>query len=196
MLSASYYQCSYSLKSKLTTSFFLLSASSFVVFVNALDILDTLKCKTRSDYPNFDDTTCNRTKFAMILGIICAILSLLVAGLSSVPILQGLVGVLLLASWACGVSYITFGDGPGSELGNLYFATWISFILAMSIAATASKLMLHAGAASGGSSIAAGGDDSDAEPASKNKNEQEEPSDDVEEEADEEAPEAKEVGAS
>jgi len=186
MLSSSQYQSNYSLKSKLTTSFFLLSASSFVVFVNALDILDALKCKDRSGFQDFDDTTCNRTKFAMILGIICAILSLMVAGLSAVPI-QGLVGILLLASWACGVSYITFGDGPGNELGNLYFATWISFILAMSIAATAGKLMLHDGAASG-TTAAAGG--ADAEPANKNKKE-EASSDDAEEEADEEAPEAK-----
>ena len=111
----------------------------------------------------------------------------MVAGLSAVPI-QGLVGILLLASWACGVSYITFGDGPGNELGNLYFATWISFILAMSIAATAGKLMLHDGAASGSTAAAAGGDD--AEPANRNKKE-EASSDDAEEEADEEAPEAK-----
>jgi len=173
MLSASYYQSSYSLKSKLTSSFFLLASASFVVFVNALDLLDDLKCKTRSDYPDFDDTTCNRTKFAMILGIVCAVLSLMIAPVSAVPI-QGLVGILLLASWACGVSYITFGDGPGNELGNLYFATWICFILAMSIAATAGKLMLHDAAASGGDAE---------EPVKKNKKEEDDPSDDVEDEA-------------
>jgi hypothetical protein len=187
MLSASFYQSSYSLKSKLTSSFFLLSASSFVVFVNALSLLDDLKCKTRSDYPDFDDTTCNRTKFAMIWGIICAVLSLLIAPVSAAPI-QGLVGILLLAAWACGVSYITFGDGPGNELGNLYFATWISFILAMSITATAGKLMLHDAAASGGG---AGDGNDDAEAAKKNKKqeeEEEEPSDDVEAETDEEVP--------
>jgi hypothetical protein len=192
MLSASYYQSSFSLKSKLTSSFFLLSASSFVVFVNALDLYDALECKTLEDFPKFDDTACNRTKFAFILGIISAVLSLMVAPLSIVPI-QGLVGLLFLAAWSCGVSYITFGDGPGNELGNLYFSTWITFILAMSITATAGKLMLHAagGAApDGGGGSSPGDDDVDNTQINSMKEEQA-PSVDVEEEADAEDPEAK-----
>jgi hypothetical protein len=39
-------------------------------------------------------------------------------------------GVFLIM-WCFGVGFITFGGGPGSTIGNLYFSTWISFILSI-----------------------------------------------------------------
>jgi hypothetical protein len=29
------------------------------------------------------------------------------------------------------LGYITFGEGPGHAIGNLYFATWASFVLSV-----------------------------------------------------------------
>jgi hypothetical protein len=47
--------------------------------------------------------------------------------------------VFLLILWAFGVSYITFGDkAPGEYIGNLFFGTWISFVLVLQ--ATAANL--------------------------------------------------------
>lgn len=37
--------------------------------------------------------------------------------------------LLQLVLWCFGVGYITFGTSPGSTIGNLFFGTWISFIL-------------------------------------------------------------------
>lgn len=30
-----------------------------------------------------------------------------------------------------GIAVITFGDGPGIKIGNLYFSTWIGFVLTL-----------------------------------------------------------------
>lgn len=36
--------------------------------------------------------------------------------------------------WSFGLGFITFGSGPGQNIGNLYFATWGSFILSVLLA--------------------------------------------------------------
>ena len=33
--------------------------------------------------------------------------------------------------WCFGVGYTTFGESPGSQIGNLYFSSWISFLLSV-----------------------------------------------------------------
>jgi hypothetical protein len=40
------------------------------------------------------------------------------------------------------VSYITFGSGPGTTLGSLYFATWSSFYICIHLTVTAGNLFV------------------------------------------------------
>ena len=41
------------------------------------------------------------------------------------------INTVFLILWCFGVSYITFGASPGSTIGNLYFSTWITFLLSV-----------------------------------------------------------------
>lgn len=43
------------------------------------------------------------------------------------------VACFLLILWAICVGFLTFSNGPGSEVGNLFFSTWISFVLAIDL---------------------------------------------------------------
>ncbi len=92
-----------------------------------------------------DSELCRRTRFSVYLGMTTAILSLAcVAARSKLPLeCQGLTSFLLIVCWACAVSYVTFGSGPGTTLGSLYFATWAAFFLCINITATAVKTVIE-----------------------------------------------------
>ena len=47
------------------------------------------------------------------------------------------VTTFLFIMWCVGTFLITFGQSPGALIGNLYFSTWISFLLIMMIFAQA-----------------------------------------------------------
>jgi hypothetical protein len=42
--------------------------------------------------------------------------------------------VIALIIWSILVAYLTFKNGPGSQVGNLFFGTWISFIVSLCLA--------------------------------------------------------------
>ena len=50
-------------------------------------------------------------------------------------IVQRYSSVLMVVLWSFGLGYTTFGDGPGKNIGNLYFSTWTSFILSVLLTA-------------------------------------------------------------
>jgi hypothetical protein len=83
-----------------------------------------------------NDALCKRTKFAISLGTISAFVSaiwMFVGHKFAAKTDTGL-SVLMLILWTFGVAYITFGSSaPGAFLGNLYFSTWISFVLVLSV---------------------------------------------------------------
>jgi hypothetical protein len=77
------------------------------------------------------------------LGIILSIASMAIAigmiflGVSntSLPQFVGVIaGLLVLTAWSVCVARLTFGRGPGSPVGTLFFGTWISFFLALYLA--------------------------------------------------------------
>ena len=117
-----------------------LAASSLVLMGTSSATYNELGCGKAED----STTVCNRNLFAIILGVGSGVIALVMVPLKGAPpICQGVVSLLLLICWACGVSYITFDNGPGSSLGNVYFATWISLFLCVNITSTCLMLLLH-----------------------------------------------------
>ncbi|KAG7337622.1 hypothetical protein IV203_033467 [Nitzschia inconspicua] len=113
----------------------LLTSTSLIVMSSSIKVLQEDDC--RRDASPY----CNRTRFGIFGGMASGAMALIVVLLRKhVPMnCQAVVGFLLLILWACGVSYITFGSGPGTTLGSLYFATWSSFFICINLTATAAN---------------------------------------------------------
>lgn len=118
---------------------YMLFSSSIIILVTAAD----LQGGACSDvcYGNingcYQAKSCRATKFAISIGAIIGLASLVSIILSHFGSLQ-LIGefflsVLSLIFYSFGVGFITADEGPGSSLGNLYFATWAGFIFSMMI---------------------------------------------------------------
>ena len=113
-------------KSAKNARWFGLAASSLVVMVSSIRVYQPYQCGP--------DTSpfCKRTKFAIAMGVLSFLYS---SGLvyllnKSLTLLAELIATsFLLVLWCFGVGFITFGSAPGATIGNLYFSTWISFIL-------------------------------------------------------------------
>lgn len=121
-------------KSQRTITWSAFGASSLVAMAAAVRIFKSANCS------DFDVEFCDRTSFAIALGTVCGVFTLLwVPFGSSLPTMaDSVAGVFMLIVWCFGVGYITFGGldkAPGFNLGNLYFATWISFLLACALCA-------------------------------------------------------------
>lgn len=103
----------------------------------ATRLFKTKECDDVHSGDTFDDY-CERTKFAVALGAICGLLGVVWVGLGACfpAIVDAIMGMAMLAAWCFGVGYITFGGdkAPAQELGNLYFATWASFMMAIKLA--------------------------------------------------------------
>ena len=87
----------------------------------------------------FTSAYCTRTKFAIILGSGGVFFSLVVVSVkllfSTAPYaLEFALSSLLTVLNTFGVAYITSNSGPGRAIGNLYYFSWISFILSAVIA--------------------------------------------------------------
>mmetsp|Transcript_70548 Transcript_70548/g.106726 ORF Transcript_70548/g.106726 Transcript_70548/m.106726 type:complete len:234 (-) Transcript_70548:115-816(-) len=114
-----------------------LTASSFILMGTSTGTYRDLSCRSIRKDDDLSSSTCNRNLFAIILGVCSGVVAMAMIGMKNAPpACQAVISVLLLAAWSCGVAYITFDDGPGSRLGNVYFATWISLYLCVSITTT------------------------------------------------------------
>jgi hypothetical protein len=116
-----------------TLKWFILLASGLVAMGSASRIFKAGNCSS-----TLDGSFCRRTKFAVSAGVISFFLSFCVATMGLVRGLDlGFLGLLfelivsglLVILWCFGVGYITFGISPGHAIGNLYFSTWISFLV-------------------------------------------------------------------
>lgn len=129
--------------------------SSFVVMVAAVRLYMTDGVCDESD------ALCKRTKFAVSLGTVSAFVSMghMAVGHMCTSMMDMILSVVMLILWAFGVSYITFGaNAPGAMLGNLYFGTWISFVLVLQAAATGLRSMFFEDEDSGSVPATAGGE--------------------------------------
>lgn len=124
--------------SKTATQWALLGAASFVVMGTTSALYKDYQC---GDIESIGDSPkCKRTQFAVYLGLSSGVLAIAMFALNQAPFhCQGIVSFLLTAAWCCGVSYITFGEGPGTSMGNVYFATWACLFLGLNLTTTAVK---------------------------------------------------------
>jgi hypothetical protein len=114
-----------------------LCASSIVVMATAVRLFQSRNC---ADVLEASSQYCRRTKFGISLGVVSFVFSVFTAwflthGMGVFG--EFIVASLLLFLWIFGVGFITFGSAPGATIGNLYFATWISFILTVFLFAQA-----------------------------------------------------------
>jgi hypothetical protein len=110
-----------------------LTAASLVVMGSAIRIFKSAECKTYTEATSeLNPEFCPRTKLAVSLGVLGFFFSLVLTYLThqGLTIFAELVSTAtLLIVWSFGVGYITFGAGPGTTIGNLYFSCWTCFIL-------------------------------------------------------------------
>jgi len=86
-------------------------------------------------------TYCMRALYGTCIGACAVFLALLIISLkfclSKMPLILETISAYLLApAWIIGVCFITSNSGPGSGLGNLYYFTWLSFLLSFMLAAS------------------------------------------------------------
>ena len=121
--------------SPVTLKWVSLCATSLVVMGTASGLFIDVSCSETSDLEAFE-AYCTRTNFAIYFSVGSAAISIAMIALRKAFTINLLIGLGMMIGWCFGVAYFTFGDGPGTTLGNIYFATWISFFLAMSITTT------------------------------------------------------------
>lgn len=78
---------------------------------------------------------CTSNKYAISLGVFAFLIALgIIAAMYgetlNVYVESGTV-VIMLGLYTTGVALITFADGSGTSIGNLYFSTWIGFIVTL-----------------------------------------------------------------
>jgi hypothetical protein len=105
--------------------------------------LKGLTCSTSSGF-GFEQETCRRTDYSVSFGVITAALAVIPITLSHLGWMKAFVeapiAVIVLAFYCVGVAVITDNVyGPASNVGNLYFASWIGFSLSVLLAFTSMK---------------------------------------------------------
>lgn len=106
-----------------TNFWYLLALASLVVMVDSIEMFQSFSC------PGNNPDLCLGTKYAVSLGTVGTFWSCGASVLATLgklnPWLETLCALLAFGLYASGVALITFNDGPGTTLGNLYFATWM-----------------------------------------------------------------------
>ena len=110
-----------------------LVVSSIVAMTGAIRIFHN---KQNCNENGRETEQCNELRLGIALSVVSAAIAgtiVVFTHFDKLPwrwtALTGAVIVLIL--WSILVAYLTFKDGPGSDVGNLFFATWISFILSL-----------------------------------------------------------------
>ena len=92
---------------------------------------------------------CQDLKIGISLSVISSVLAIFLTFLThgfpkKVPtaLIGMIAGILTLILWSFNIAYLTFGNGPASSMGNLFFSTWISLVLAIDLAASHAKAFL------------------------------------------------------
>jgi hypothetical protein len=123
----------------------LLMTASVVVLASAVKIYqdDTVGCGGDKS-----KTTCQRTIYAISLGVIGSVLAMSAAGLYKFyeikpPLaIESAFAFVAVVLYCVGVAYVTSPKGPGRSVGNLYFSTWFGFIISFFLGSTSIKDLL------------------------------------------------------
>lgn len=111
-----------------------LLASSIIVMATSSDIFG----KTCNYGKLNNQPYCSQTAFAITTGVMASISALLILISKllyfTIPfILESLLVAILFVLYIFELMLVTRSDGPGSALGNLYYFSWISFMLIFGI---------------------------------------------------------------
>jgi hypothetical protein len=84
--------------------------------------------------------TCSDSRYAIaasVIGTVTALILTLTSCLTSniARQMEGVGAALMVLIWSVGLGFITFGEGPGRSIGNLFFATWAAFVISCLIVA-------------------------------------------------------------
>jgi len=88
-----------------------------------------------------NNNTCIDSKIAIAMTSLSAIVSVVMASVlggiagSMVELVETCGAVAATIIWAVALVSVTFGDGPGHSIGNLFFSTWGGFLLSLLITA-------------------------------------------------------------
>lgn len=137
----------------------LLGADSLIIMGTASGVYKDSDCKNANDPSESWNDFCTRTNFAVYFGLCSAVLALSVAAFKQAPfICHTVVALIMLVAWCCAVAFLTFGSGPGTNLGNIYFATWIGFFLTLNLTTTSVRYLIGKGDAAEGPAATEGGE--------------------------------------
>jgi len=108
-----------------------LLAAQLVVMGSSANIFDQDCAGLQTE----SDTFCRRTSFGIAVGAIGTAFALVVVGMKISTstfsfVIELAFSTLLTILNAFGVAYLTSAKGPGSALGNLYYFSWISLVVA------------------------------------------------------------------
>jgi len=118
-----------------------LIATSVVVMTSSAILYDTRCAVADADRDIYGGTYCMRSLYGTCVGAsalgLAILMVILKLCLSKMPlILETLAAYALAPAWITGVILITSNSGPGSGLGNLYYFTWLSFLISFMLAAS------------------------------------------------------------
>ena len=110
--------------------------SSIIVMGTSADIYNR-----NCDVDDRPQPFCSRSIFAVFVGVLGVVVSLAIVvmkiSLGGAPFLLEVgLGIVLFLFYIFEVAFVTDIEGPGSPLGNLYYFSWISFLLTFMVGKT------------------------------------------------------------
>lgn len=114
---------------------FALMTTSIVIMGSSADLYNQ-NCDVANDLK--PQPFCARTRFAITIGVMSTIASLLICvgkllNYNTPFLIEVLFFLILTILHIFELISVTGGEGPGSPLGNLYYFSWISFLLCLGI---------------------------------------------------------------
>ncbi len=118
------------------------ATAGLIIFSDTIRFWKTYDCKDMSEYLE-ENPICNRTIFGLVLGAVSCVVGLVMA-LFQIPLVFAQVtAAIMFVAWCCGISYLTFDEGPAISAGVMYFASWASLLFALAVVAPALLEMVH-----------------------------------------------------
>ena len=112
-----------------------LIATALIVMGSSARVVDG-NCNDDDFDNDFDNNKlCKRTRLGIAVGSISVILAVMVVLVkmylgTGILVAEFGTSVVLAVMNAVGVAYITSNEGPGKAIGNAYYSSWASFLLA------------------------------------------------------------------
>jgi hypothetical protein len=77
-----------------------------------------------------DNHMCHRDLFAFVLGAVSGLIAIAFF-MFPFEMLEQAFTLLFCAAWCFAIAYLTFDDGPATDIGAFYFSVWFSFMFSL-----------------------------------------------------------------